>query len=99
MNSQKTLAIARMIYDEIHAALWAIAAALVLYVAVFVVPKFPEARAQSELLRSEQMNAEHEWYCRRWHMGPGTPMHDQCVLDLQGFRTSIENRIADDNGF
>ncbi len=99
MNSQKTLAIARLFYDEIHAALWAVAVAFVLYVAVFVVPKLPEARAQAELIRSEQMNAEHEWYCRRWHMEPGTPMHDQCILDLQEFRASIENRIADDNGF
>jgi hypothetical protein len=95
----KVLAIARAIYGEINIALWAVAAAVALYVVVFVVPRLPEARAQAELRRSERINAEHEWYCRRWNMGPGAPLHDQCVLDLQEFRTSIENRIADDNGF
>jgi hypothetical protein len=84
---------------KVHAALWAIGVAFVLYVAVFVVFKLPKARAQAELLRSEQMNAEHEWYCRRWHMDPRTPMHNQCVADLVEFRTSIENRVAEDNSF
>ena len=99
MNSKRNLVIAKLVYDEVHAALWAIAGAAVIYSVVFVAQKLPEARAQAEFRRSEQINAEHEWYCQRWKMGPGTPMHGQCVLDLQEFRAGIENRIARDSGF
>src|SRR5579884_4014697 len=98
MNSQKAvtsrraMAIARRVYDEINIALWAL-------VVVFIAPKLPELRARAEALRAEAINAQDEWYCQRWHMGPGTPMHSQCVLDLVQYRQSIENRLADENGF
>ncbi len=105
MNSQKAvtsrraMAIARRVYDEINIALWALAVVLAFYVVVFIAPKLPELRARAEALRAEAINAQDEWYCQRWHMGPGTPMHSQCVLDLVQYRQSIENRFADENGF
>jgi hypothetical protein len=87
----------RAIYDEVNLALWAIAVALICYVVVVVLPKVPAARAQAEVQRAQEVDAENEWYCKRWHMGPMSPMHEQCVMDLQQLRTSIENRLAADN--
>ena len=97
VNSQRVLEVVRAIYDEVNLALWAIAVAFAVYAALVVLPKVPQARAQVELLRAQQINAENDWYCARWHMGSGTAMHDQCVMDLQQLRISIENRIADEN--
>jgi hypothetical protein len=97
VNSQRILETVRAIYDEVNLALWAIAAALLVYVVVIVLPKVPQARAQVELLRAQQIDAENDWYCARWHMGPMSPMHERCLMDLQQLRTSIENRIADEN--
>ena len=97
VNSQRILEVVRAIYDEVNLALWAVAVALLVYVVVIVLPQVPQARAQVELLRAQQINAENDWYCARWHMGQGAAMHDQCIMDLQQLRTSIENRIADEN--
>lgn len=96
-NSQRVLVLVRKIYDEINLALWAIAVALIFYIVIFVLPKAPEMRVREELLRTQQIGAENEWYCQRWHMGPMSPMHDQCLMDLQQLRTSIENRLAEEN--
>ena len=97
VNSQRILETVRAIYDEVNLALWAIAAALVVYLVVVVLPKAPEMRTRAELLRMQEISAENEWYCQRWHMGPMSPMHERCIMDLQQLRTSIENRLADEN--
>jgi hypothetical protein len=96
-SSQRALTLVRVIYDEVNLALWALAVALLCYVVIFILPKMPEARARAEMLRAEQINAENEWYCRRWHMGPATEMHEQCIMDLQQLRTSIDNRMAEES--
>jgi hypothetical protein len=98
ISSSRALAVVRAIYDEINLALWAIAAALSIYVVFVVLPKAPELRARADLGRTQQVSAENEWYCQRWHMGPMSPMHERCIMDLQQLRTSIESRIADDSG-
>jgi hypothetical protein len=97
VNSQRVLETVRAIYDEVNLALWAIAAVLVVYVVVVILPKAPEMRARADLLRTQEVNAENEWYCQRWHMGAMSPMHERCIMDLQQLRTSIENRLADEN--
>ena len=97
VNSQRILEAVRAIYDEVNLALWAVAVVLLVYVVLFVLPKVPQARAQVELLRAQQINAENDWYCARWRIGPGTAMHDQCIMDLQQLRTGIESRLADEN--
>jgi hypothetical protein len=96
-NPQRALTLVRVIYDEVNLALWAIAVTLLCYVVIFVLPNVPAARMRVEALRAEQINAENEWYCQRWHMGPATEMHAQCIMDLQQLRTSIENRIAEES--
>jgi hypothetical protein len=98
MNSNN-LELLRRIYDEVHAALWAILLALISYFIIFVVPKIPEASDRAEMLRAQEISAEHEWYCNRWGMGPGTERHNQCLSDLQQFRATVEKRIADDIDF
>jgi hypothetical protein len=99
MKSNDNLALLSRIYDEVHAALWAILLAFVSYFIIFVVPKIPEARDRAEMRRAQEISAEHEWYCNRWGMGPGTAMHNQCLADLQQFRATVERRIADDSDF
>jgi hypothetical protein len=94
LNAQRILETVRAIYDEINLALWAIAASLIICVVLFVLPKVPEMRARAELLRAQQVGEENEWYCARWHMGRMSPMHEQCIMDLQQLRTSIESRLA-----
>ncbi len=79
--------------------MWAIAIVFSLYSVVFVLPKLPEARNRAELLRIQEINTENEHYCQRLLMGPGTSMHDDCILALLQLRNDVENRIADDNEF
>jgi len=85
------------IYDNVHAALWAGLLAFVAYFIVIVAPKIPEAAATAQSQRVLEISAEHHFYCEKWKMGPGTQAHDQCILDLQAFRASIERRFADEN--
>jgi hypothetical protein len=99
VNSQRISDAIRAIYDQVNLALWAIATVFAFYIAAFVVPKLPQIRANAELQRIAETNAEYEFYCRRLQMGPGTPLHDRCVRDLAEFRTSVETRIADDSAF
>jgi hypothetical protein len=93
------LELLRRICDEVHVALWAILLAFISYFIIFVVAKMPGARDRVEMLRAQEISAEHEWYCNRWGMGPGTERHNQCLSDLQQFRAAVERRIADEIGF
>lgn len=94
MNTDRTMALVRGVYDEVHLALWAALTAFLLYSAVFVAPKLPELRAAAEAAQLQQIAAEDETYCAKWRMGPGTPMHSQCLFDLSQFRANIENQLA-----
>jgi len=85
------------IYDNVHAALWAGLLAFVAYFIVIVAPKIPEAAATAQSQRVLEISAEHHFYCEKWKMGPGTQAHDQCILDLQAFRASIDRRFLDEN--
>ena len=99
MDSKKTMALARLIYDEVNIAAWSALAAFVLYFLVAVAPKMQEFRAQAEWQRAKDVAAEHEYYCARFRMGPGTAGHSQCLADVQEFRAKVEQRIADDISF
>jgi hypothetical protein len=99
MNSNKALVLARLIYDEAHIAVWAACVAFVLYFLVVVAPKLPAVRAQAEWQRAQDVTAEHECYCAKFGMAPGTAGHSQCLADLQEFRAKVEQRVADDNSF
>jgi hypothetical protein len=98
MNN-KTREFVIRIYDNVHAALWATLLVFVLYFAVFVAPTLPAARARAESQRVLEISAEHDFYCEKWKMGPGTQAYPQCILDLQAFSASVEKRIIDDMEF
>ena len=93
--NDKTREFVNRIYDNVHAALWAALLVFVLYFAVFVAPKLPEARARAESQRVLEISVEHNFYCEKWGMRAGTLAHTQCMLDLQAFRAKVEQRITD----
>jgi hypothetical protein len=98
-KSNGTLATVQWIYDQVHLALWAILAALVLFFLAFIAPRLPEVAARAERLRIQEISQENEDYCAKWQMGRGTKMHDQCILDLQELRWKAQNRFADQLDF
>lgn len=99
MNSIKARGIAVRIYDNVHAAVWAASLALAIWFVTIVVPRIPEARAQAETQRIHDIAAEHEFYCQKWGMGDGSRLHAQCILDLQAFRATVEQRVAVETDF
>jgi lipoprotein NlpI len=99
MNPNKTREIIIRIYDNVHSAIWAALLAFVLYFSAFVAPKVREAGAQAERQRILEIAAEHDFYCAKLKMGPGTQAHAQCILDLQAFRVKVQRRYADDTNF
>lgn len=99
MNTGRTMALVRAVYDEVHLALWAALIAFLLYFAVFVAPKLPELRAAAEAARVQQIASENEAYCAKWRMGPGTSMHSDCLSDLGQLRAEIEDQLAQEAEF
>jgi hypothetical protein len=96
MNSNKLLAVASRLYVDVEIGLWAALLAFVLFFAAVIAPAMPEARAHAELLRVQEIAAEHDYYCGKFGMPEGNPRHAQCVLDLGAFRAKIEKRFADE---
>lgn len=99
MKTDRTMALVRAVYDEVHLALWAALIAFLLYFAVFVAPKVPELRASAEAAQLQQIAAQNEAYCAKWRMGPGTSMHGDCLSDLGQLRTDIQNQLAQKTEF
>ncbi len=97
MNSDRLQAIAGQIHNNVEIGLWAALLAFVVYFVAFVAPNMPAAQARAERLRIQEIAAEHDFYCEKFGMPTGTPVHAQCVLDLGAFRATIEKRIADEN--
>jgi hypothetical protein len=89
----------RRVYDAVETALWAALFAFVLYFAAFVAPRLPEIRAQIERSRAEDIAAEHRDFCRKWFPAADEHTLSQCVGDLQQFRASVEQRLADESLF
>jgi len=86
-------------YGAVDTALWALLVAFVIFFAVVVAPKIPDNRAKQELMRARQIVAEHDSYCRKWGMQPGTHEHTTCTMDLQEFRARVEQRLVDETSF
>jgi len=97
MNSSKTMAAVRCIYDWVESALWALLAAFVLYFLVFLAPALPEIARRAESIRALNVAAENRSYCERWGMKQGTQAHTLCTSDLQELRAKIKQEF-DDHG-
>lgn len=95
--TSRTLTIVHRIYDEVHAALWALLVAGALFFLAVVAPRIPEYRAQAERQRIAEIAAENRSFCEKWGMPAGTQRHMQCTLDLGALRASIARRMADED--
>lgn len=87
------------IYDEVHAALWALLITGVLYFLTMVAPQLPARQAEIERLRENADAAENVGYCEKWGMPAGTQSNTQCVLDLRQLRAKIEQETVDELTF
>lgn len=99
MNSDRTMSLLRVVYDEVHLALWAILIAFLLYFVIFVAPSLPEHMAAAERARIAQIAVRDGAFCAKWRMGPGTTLHQECLLDLQQLRATIKQSMADESDF
>ena len=62
-------------------------------------PKLPGLRAAAEAARLQRIAAQNEAYCAKWRMGPGTPMHSDCLSDLGRLYTEIQDQHAEESEF
>ena len=92
----RTWTIVHNLYDTVHAALWAILCAFVLYFVFVIFPQLPAARARVEAARISEIVAEDRLYCEKWGMPVGTQHYTLCALDLQKIRENADRRAVDD---
>lgn len=85
------------LYDNVHAALWAIACAFVLYFVFVVAPRIPAARARFEAARLSEIAAEDRRYCEKWGMPARTAHYIECTIDLRTIRANATRRMTDDS--
>jgi hypothetical protein len=95
----KIWSIVQVVYDNVHAALWAALCTFVLWFLIFMVPKFPAAQAYLESQRIHELLEESRYYCEKWGMPLGTQQHEMCLRDLQVIRNKVERRIEEDRFF
>ena len=89
------MSLIQKIYDEVHAALWAMLVAFVLWFSVLVVPTFPQMHARAEMLHDHEIATEQDLYCEKLAMGPKTAMYRKCISSLEEYRAKIQQDITD----
>ena len=97
--SPNPLAIIQRVYDEVHAALWALLGAAVLFFLVVVLPTLPANLAEVERRHAADVAAENRHYCEKWGMAAGTQRYMQCMHDLGELRAKITRRMAEQSTF
>jgi hypothetical protein len=93
--SPKIRKAASRVSDHIETALWAMLVALVIYFVFFLFPNIPEAQAQMERIRVQEIAAENASFCERLDIKRGTDRYNQCLLDIGQFRLKVEKRVLD----
>lgn len=91
------MSLIQKIYDEVHAALWAMLVAFVLWFSVVVVPMLPQIHARAKILQDHEVATEQDVYCGNLGMGPKTPMYRKCISSLEEYRAKIRQNIADES--
>jgi len=86
----------QLVYDNVHAALWASLCVGVLYFLFFIAPSLPAARTQYAMQQDQAISAESRHYCQKWGMPTGTHRHFVCILDLQTIRSNVYRRDSAD---
>jgi hypothetical protein len=99
MKSNKVWELLSRVYDNVEAALYALAFVLVIYFVAFILPKFPEMQAQWQRIRAEEIAAENASLCQKLDIKRGTEKYNQCLLDVGAFRMKVEKRMADEIEF
>lgn len=99
MLSDKNVGRVQRIYDTVHSALWAFFLASVLFFILFVFPKIPEISLQVEMHRAKTIAAENEACCAKLGMAKGKQKHDECLFEIERFRSEVEKRIAAESSF
>ena len=99
MVFKQKLILAQKIYDGVHAALWAVLTACVLYCIVFVLPRVSEIRRNVEMRQANEIAAEDEFYCSKLGMGKGAQRHNECLFYIGEFHSKVEERSADNTDF
>jgi hypothetical protein len=87
------------VYDTVHSALWAVLIAGLIMFVVFDLPAVLKGDRVYETHRARALEAEDNFYCRRWGMAAGSGRHGLCMSDLAHLRAAVEKRAADDSGF
>lgn len=82
------------IYCAIERALWALAPALILLLAL----AYPSMQATRQIAVQTDIAvaAENSEYCVKWGMAAGTPQHLDCIHDLVAIRARSEQRVQDE---
>jgi hypothetical protein len=93
--SPKIREIAGRIHHRIETALWAVLFAFAVYFIIFVLPKMPEIQAQRARVEVLEIAAENASLCEKLNIKRGTDNHNQCLLDVGGFRAKVEKRAFD----
>jgi hypothetical protein len=88
--------IAGKVYDHVNMALWASLCAVIIFFVLFVAPNVSAYNAEYETDRATQHEIEHDFYCRRWGMLPGTTRYGRCKSDLGQFRRSVEQQVSEE---
>jgi hypothetical protein len=90
----RTGSILRTLYEFLHAGLWAIGAAFLLWL-VINWHTISEAHSKAEALHAEAVANEDRAYCEKWGLRPGTHAHTICTLDLQKIRAEQARYLED----
>jgi protein-S-isoprenylcysteine O-methyltransferase Ste14 len=56
-------------------------------------------QAELQAQRLFEINAEHDFYCRKWGMQFASERYRSCILDLEEFRNRVERNLADQVAF
>jgi hypothetical protein len=91
-SAMATKAKVRRVYDNVEAALWATLLAFVIYFIVFTLPNMRKISEQNEIAQLQEIAAEKASYCEKFGMKAGTDKYNQCLLDLEEFRTNMSDR-------
>jgi len=92
------MSLIQKIYDDVHAALWAILVAFVLWFWVVVVPTLPQIHARAEMLHDHEIATEQDAVCGELGMGSQTTMYRNCISNLEEYRAAMQRRIVDESG-
>lgn len=93
MKSNKVLKSLSHLYDTVEMALFSLGIALLIFLAVFVIPMVPAHQREYQRVRAQEIANENELYCEKLNMKVGSPAYTECLLVLGDFRVKVEQRI------